>query len=224
MAVGLNLIADAVDADVDVYLFDYPGHRPGETPLRTIDDLAARLLRELGAASVTGPLAFYGNSLGSWVVFEAARRLEALGKTPLLVGIGDLYSPYFASKDSPTRPPLWRRVLYRFRRSVTRTRQRARVRTVRHGSVLERREIVASASRSALRSYGTRDYRGALLVIAADRADRFGHLLGWDRHASGALTGAVVQGGHSDMHRVHAGTIGRLLSVHLGPELARRPK
>jgi acyl-CoA synthetase (AMP-forming)/AMP-acid ligase II/acyl carrier protein len=53
MAVGLNLIADAVGGDVDVYLFDYPGHRPGQQPLRTIDDLAAVLMAELRSAGLT---------------------------------------------------------------------------------------------------------------------------------------------------------------------------
>src|SRR5205085_26570 len=67
MAVGLFRIADVIDADIDVYLFDYPGHRAGEAPESSIGAITERLLVEIERAGISSDVALYGNSLGSWV-------------------------------------------------------------------------------------------------------------------------------------------------------------
>jgi acyl-CoA synthetase (AMP-forming)/AMP-acid ligase II/surfactin synthase thioesterase subunit/acyl carrier protein len=218
MAVGLNLIADAVGGDVDTYLFDYPGHRPGQEPLGSIDDLAAVLTAELGSAGLTHNVALYGNSLGSWVAFETARRLAAAGEPPLLIGIGDMYSPYFATSRSPTRPPFTRLVSNRLRRLSGEVRQRlARaLPSGRRAVAVERRDAVIAASARAQRSYPPRPYSGDLLVFAgAQREPRFGPTLGWEHHTTGRISTVPVPGQHSDLHRTDAVLIGRALGTML---------
>lgn len=215
MAVGLNLIADAVGGDVDVYLFDYPGHHPGEEPLRSIDDLAVVLIEELRSAGIADNVALYGNSLGSWVAFETARRLAAAGSPPLLVGIGDMYSPYFATKRSPTRPPFARRVRARLRRLSGDVHRRLAPASPgqRGGAAIERREAVIAASARASRGYEPRPYGGDLLVVAgAERAPKFGPTLGWEHHASGRITTVRVPGLHGNLHRTDAVLIGDALA------------
>lgn len=218
MAVGLNLIADAVGGDVDVYLFDYPGHRPGQQPLRSIDDLAAVLTAELRSAGLTHNVALYGNSLGSWVAFETARRLAASGSPPVLVGIGDMYSPYFATRRSPTRPPFARRVRNRLRRLFGDVRHRlARaLPNRRRAAAIERRGAVVAASARASRSYEPRPYGGDLLVVAgAQREPRFGPTLGWEHHTTGRISTVRVPGRHGNLHRTDAALIGGALAERL---------
>lgn len=223
MAVGLNLIADSIAADVDIYLFDYPGHRPGQTPLRSIDGLAAVLLSEMQAADLTRDVALFGNSMGSWVVFETARRLSALGTPPLFVGIGDMYSPFFNTKESPSRPPLLQRIRNRVRRARTQVRRRLTQRAETRGhapTALIRQQTVSAASEIARRSYDPRPYDGALLVVvASERGPKFGPSLGYERHTTGSISTLRVEGGHSEMHRAQAGPIGTALTEMFGPKL-----
>jgi acyl carrier protein/thioesterase domain-containing protein len=220
MAVGLNLIADAIAADVDVYLFDYPGHRAGETPLESVEAITSALLGELAHAGLTEKLALYGNSLGGWVALEAARKLAAADQPPLLVGIGDMYSPFFNSKASPLRPSFAQRVRNRVRRGV----RDARRRTGSHPSMLQgrapsavvRQQAVSRASEIARRRYRSHPYTGdVLVVIASERAPKFGPTLGYDRHVSGSIRTLTVAGGHSNMHREQAAPIGAALSERL---------
>ena len=216
MAAGLNLIADSIAADVDIYLFDYPGHRPGQAPLKSIDGLATALRAEMEGAAITHDVALYGDSLGSWVAFEAARRLSALGTPPLFVGIGDMYSPFFNTKESPLRPSLTQRIRNRVRRVVKRLRRRGTRRSGARGltpTALMRQHAVSDASEIARRSYDPRPYDGDLLVVvASERAPKFGATLGYERHTTGIISTLRVAGGHSAMHREQAQPIGAAIT------------
>jgi oxalate---CoA ligase len=218
MALGLHLIADRIDADVDVYLFDYPGNRPGEVALRTVEELAERLVDELRDADAVERTALYGNSMGSWVVFEAARRMDALGHRPLFVGIGDMYSPIYNVDKAGSRPPLPVLVRNRMRRAYRRLRSRwARRRSAnREGAAVTRQRAVYEASEGARRRYRPKPYAGDLLVIAADERDgRFGATLGWERHTTGSIATRRVPGGHADMHHAQAARIADALTEQL---------
>ncbi len=217
MAIGLNGIADAVTADVDIWMFDYPGHRSGEVPANSIEELAEALVAELDDAGIDGTIALYGNSLGSWVVFEAARMLEARGRTPGVAGIGDLYSPYFNTRESPLRPPLWKLVHNRVRRVLARGMPGREVAPPEGVSAAEqRRRAVAARSATALKQYRPKPYGGDLLVFSADeRAPKFGLTLGWDRHVSGRVEPLRLDGKHSTLHIEQAEEIGAALSSWL---------
>ncbi len=57
----------------------YPGLRPGETPLETVEELAAFVAREIKAIYPEGPYGLCGYSFGGLVAFEAACQLVAQG-------------------------------------------------------------------------------------------------------------------------------------------------
>lgn len=224
MAVGLNLIADAIGSDVDVYLFDYPGHRPGQVPLKSVEELAYVLVAEMQRAGIAHEVALYGNSMGSWVAFEAARRLGALGSPALFVGIGDMYSPYFNTKESPLRPPLTQRLRNRLRRAVNQLRRRGIHQARDRPTALKRQQAVSDASEIARRSYTPQPYDGDLLVVvASERAPKFGATLGYERHTTGSITCLRVTGGHSEMHHEQAGPIGAALTEMLLSHARSRP-
>jgi acyl-CoA synthetase (AMP-forming)/AMP-acid ligase II/thioesterase domain-containing protein/acyl carrier protein len=217
MAVGLNRIADAVTADVDIWLFDYPGHRAGEAPANSIEELATALVTALDTEGIAGVLAFYGNSLGSWVAFEAARTLESIGRTPLVVGIGDLYSPIFNTRNSDVRPPVRQLIASRLRQ-IRRAVERRFASVEKHEvSVAEaRRRAVAGRSALSLKEYQAHPYGGDLLVFSADeRRPKFGPLLGWDRHVTGTIEAQSLSGAHSTLHIERAGEIGIALSSRM---------
>lgn len=214
MAVGLQGIADAVTVDVDIWMFEYPGHRPGESPAMSIEDLAGALLSAMYAAGISGPVALYGNSLGSWVVFEAARLLEAQGRTPILVGIGDLYSPFVNTRRSTYRPPFHHLVRNRYRRLKRRWTESAGHGKAASVSAAElRRRSVVAASSAALKKYQPHPYGGDLLVFSADeRNPKFGFTLGWEHHVSGNIRPVRLNGSHSTMHTANALDIASALS------------
>jgi len=209
MGIGMRSIALALDPQLDVYLFDYPGHRVGGKPAPAIETIAAALVEELVNTGIHHDLALYGNSLGGWVVFDAARRLAEAGHPPQLVGVGDMFSPAFNSRDSPTRPSMWKRVRNRARR----LRAGARLHTKVNGSqpvaaATSRRDAVFAASQKARRTYSAQPYGGNLIVFRArQRAEKYGGTLGWGQHVSGEITVVDLLAGHSEMHVAEAHTI-----------------
>lgn len=219
LAVGLNLIAEAIDTNVDVYLFDYPGHRGRERPLTSIDDLADALVTELERAHLDHNVAMYGNSLGGWVALEAARRLSDVGRPARFVGIGDMYSPAHNSQKSPLRPSFVIRVRNRLRRAVANLRRHSHLGKnfdKRTPPAVRRQQAVSRASEIARRSYVARPFHGNLLVVvAAEREPKFGATLGYERHTTGTIRTLRVAGGHSQMHREQARPIGLALTEML---------
>lgn len=220
MAVGLNLIADGVTEDVNVHLFDYPGHQPGEDPRSTIEELAEVLVDEIHRAGLRGKIALYGNSLGGWVVFEAARTLAAMQRRPTFVGIGDLFSPVFNLRSSPHRPGPATRIrnrAKRLRKSVA-GRIRSNSTSPDESVAVARRARVLRASGAARRSYRPHAYDGDVVVFATpERCDKYGPALGWDLHASGPIRPVRVPGQHSTMHREDA----PLIAATIDDELRR---
>lgn len=218
LAVGLNRIADAVGAGPDIYLFDYPGHRPGQVPLETISSIADHLVGAMEHAQLRGRLVLYGNSMGGWVALEAARRLEAGGHPPLLVGIGDMYSPAFNVGTRDTRPParvMARNLMVRARRGLRRGGSASRGAVA--GTAERRADAVQHASDRARRAYRPHSYGGDIAVfVTPARGSKFGETLGYERHVTGRLTSIQVSGEHSTMHVEQAVPIGWWLGEAIG--------
>jgi pyochelin biosynthesis protein PchC len=74
--------AAGVAAHLNLLAVQYPGRqdRRGEPFVESITALADLIAAEV-VGSVTGPLLFFGHSMGATVAFETARRIEALGGT-----------------------------------------------------------------------------------------------------------------------------------------------
>lgn len=216
-SVGLNRIADAIGRGPDIYLFDYPGHREGQAPARSIEDLGSRLVEEIVQAGVAQNLVLYGNSMGGWVVLDAAGKLGALGLRPAAVVIGDMYSPYFNVHRSEVRPGLTTLARNGVRRLVKKLAQldrRPHDDASPDALALRRQEAVRRASELAQRAFrGPHHYQGDVLVVStASRAARFGETLGYDRHVSGRVSSLRVEGEHSEMHVSQSVPIGQALA------------
>ncbi|OLT15424.1 hypothetical protein BJF78_01535 [Pseudonocardia sp. CNS-139] len=102
----VDLLAPQV-APVRVQL---PGRedRAGEPPLHRVEDIVAGLAPQL-LASVRGPFALYGHSMGALVAFELARTLDAAGRAPLHLFVSGR-GPAPAHPPCAHPPPARRRV------------------------------------------------------------------------------------------------------------------
>ena len=79
-------LSAALAPEFEVYGLQYPGRqdRHSEPFVTSVDDLADKIVAAL-ATLPTMPTAFFGHSMGAVLAFEAARRLEALGRAPVTV-------------------------------------------------------------------------------------------------------------------------------------------
>ncbi|ARZ71697.1 peptide synthetase [Streptomyces albireticuli] len=66
--------------DQPLYALQAAGADPGTTPLRTVEELAARYIAALREVQPRGPYAVGGWSFGGFVAFEIARQLRAAGE------------------------------------------------------------------------------------------------------------------------------------------------
>jgi acyl-CoA synthetase (AMP-forming)/AMP-acid ligase II/thioesterase domain-containing protein/acyl carrier protein len=211
MAIGLQAIAEHVRPGPMVVGFRYPGQLAREIPLRAIEDLASLLLEELVRRRIERVVLF-GNSLGSWVVFEAARRLRAQGRPVLGLVLGDMYSPTLGRPRGLTgwlRSPLaaTRGILHRRRKRREADRAIAG----------DRADAVFQASNQALSCYRGGPYGGDLdLLTTSRRADRLARpTYAWDDLVTGTVGVHPVPGEHEELHLLHAPVVAERINLHL---------
>ncbi len=84
-----------------LYAFQARGLEGEESPLRRIEDMAARYVEELEASDPEGPHLLLGWSMGGVVAFEMARQLEQRGQKVALLALLDAPAP-----PPPGAPPL----------------------------------------------------------------------------------------------------------------------
>ncbi|WP_063784229.1 thioesterase II family protein [Streptomyces sp. SBT349] len=89
--------------EIDVVPLQLPGREGRATaePFTDMESLMAALLPVLDA-HLTGPYALFGHSLGAAVAFEAARRMEAVGRAPERLIVAAQRPPH----EPDDRPPL----------------------------------------------------------------------------------------------------------------------
>jgi len=87
---------------VEVVGIQLPGHgsRYAEKPLERMDDLVARLLPELIAATNV-PFAFFGHSMGALIACEAAGRLERVGRYAEHIFVSACRPPHMPVTPTP---------------------------------------------------------------------------------------------------------------------------
>lgn len=213
MAIGLQAIAENVAPGPIVLGFRYPGQVAGQRPLRSIEALSGVLLAELERLQV-GDVVLFGNSLGSWVAFETARRLAASGRPPRGLVLGDMYSPRLSRRADAASARLDQRAVAVIRALGRRWRKRAEAR---RALVEHRHDAVFKASNQALSAYRGGRYTGSIeLLTTSLRASRLQQpTYGWDELVDGEIGVHPVPGEHEDLHLLHAPFIASRISAHL---------
>nr|WP_236667510.1 non-ribosomal peptide synthetase/MFS transporter [Nonomuraea sp. K271] len=91
-AMVYKALADALPTTYALWSLAIPGHDVGiDEQHAPLDDVAARCVREI-QDKIAGPIALYGHcGVGSALVVEIARRLEAAGRAPQAVYIGAIF-------------------------------------------------------------------------------------------------------------------------------------
>ncbi|WP_431783448.1 alpha/beta fold hydrolase [Streptomyces chumphonensis] len=78
----------------DVFGLQCHGIAPGNTPDRTIEEMAARYVDVVTRHQPAGPYEILGYSMGGFIAFEMARVLEARGEEVALTGLVDTDPPH----------------------------------------------------------------------------------------------------------------------------------
>ncbi|MET7951701.1 amino acid adenylation domain-containing protein [Micromonospora sp. NPDC005324] len=91
-AMAYKSLADELPATHALWSVAIPGHDPGIDDQRApLEDVAARCVQEI-QERVAGPIALYGHcGVGSALIVEIARKLEAAGRVPEAVYIGAIF-------------------------------------------------------------------------------------------------------------------------------------
>jgi amino acid adenylation domain-containing protein len=87
-----------IDAEIPVYALPAPA--PSEPP-RTVEAMAARLVRMIREVQPSGPYRLAGWSFGGVLAYEAAAQLIGRGEAVEFVGMFDTPCPAFAAAESP---------------------------------------------------------------------------------------------------------------------------
>ncbi|TQF10135.1 amino acid adenylation domain-containing protein, partial [Myxococcus llanfairpwllgwyngyllgogerychwyrndrobwllllantysiliogogogochensis] len=85
-------LARRLGPEVPFHAFQSPGLEGGESPLESIEAMAARYLEEVRALQPTGPYRLGGWSLGGHVAYEMARLLEQQGEQVEFVALIDAHA------------------------------------------------------------------------------------------------------------------------------------
>jgi amino acid adenylation domain-containing protein len=188
-------LADRLDPDRPFLGLQTPGLAPGEKPLASVEEIAARFVEAVLAVQPEGPWHLGGWSFGATVAFEMARQLERRGR----VGCLALLDGGVLEAPPHTRPRLANplhlarvlREVARFVRQVERPRTYAELRGLARWAGLSLpaswAEVARRGAASKLRFAGRllRDALRSLRVFAANTAAGL-------RYAPGGYGGAVT--------------------------------
>ncbi|MEO6858656.1 MAG: thioesterase domain-containing protein, partial [Solirubrobacteraceae bacterium] len=178
---------------------------------RSVESLAAGILRTIRETQPTGPYYIAGWSVGGLLAYEIAGQLRAVGEAVAWLGVLDAGPPAFTRQAMREELSLSRR--------LARQRQRGLGGAVRHSEVVVKRELTAALVRLRLRRSHVEDdfdWRGAhkvasryscpgndvpmdLFLTAGGAGAGRSRSLGWDEVHKGPLHTHEVPGGHESM-------------------------
>lgn len=191
---------------VEFYGIQPLGLEPGESPQRSVEEMAIRYVLDLRAVQPDGPYALGGRCLGAFVAFEMAQRLLADGQEVALLILIDPAAPPGVSRNAR----YYRGRIGYFRRRGTLLQAalqylRVRVADLRKlwirgllGNGAARRLARAQRlHRRAQDAYRPRPYPGDVVFLAAERAyhPEDNRAL-WEELTTGRFDLRLVPGGH----------------------------
>lgn len=223
-ALSLYRLAAATESDGPIYALEAVGVRPGESPLPTVEALAARHVSALLAVQPEGPFRLAGYSVGGLVAYEIARLLAGRGEEVDVLVMIDTVCP------GPPSTAAARALRARSARQLRRAGSAARRMVGRRAGAAGRADGEASdaagagtrrlrpvivAQRSAGWRYRPGRYAGPLTVLHTEakrrstgRAD-----LGWAQLVSGPIGARPIPGTHVTAARdPHVTELGRVLA------------
>ncbi len=189
--VGARDFAPFLDDGRRIHAIRARGLAGGETPLRSVTEMAACNLDALLAAEPHGPYLLAGFCGGSLVAYEMAQRLTRRRASVLGVALID--------------PPVWRAYvpwLHGLPPSAIAARAPGLpARNPADGGSERRRRRVRAAFEAALAAYVPKPYRGAMLVIHSTRRGAMlrNPATGWPRYVGTGLAFAPVDVKHRRM-------------------------
>jgi thioesterase domain-containing protein len=77
---GYQILANGFTDAYSIYGLEMIGTQKGETPLKTVQEIALQNIRWLRQVQPEGPYRLIGHSFGAYIMFEMTRQLEALGQ------------------------------------------------------------------------------------------------------------------------------------------------
>ena len=195
---------------------------------RSVESLAAGILRTIRATQATGPYYLAGWSIGGLLAYEIATQLRAGGDEVALLALLDAGAPAFSREAMRRGMSLTQR--------LARQRARGPAGSLRHTRVVATREVRAALVRLHLRPSRIGDdfdWRGAhrvasryacpgndapmdLFLTARGVTESGSRSLGWEEVHQGPLCIHDVPGGHESMvSEPHVSTVAEMLSVAL---------
>jgi thioesterase domain-containing protein len=195
---------------------------------RSVESLAAGILRTIRETQATGPYYLAGWSIGGLLAYEIATQLRAGGDEVALLALLDAGSPAFSREAMRRGMSLTQR--------LARQRARGPAGSLRHTRVVATREVRAALVRLHLRPsriVDDFDWRGAhrvasryacpgndapmdLFLTSRGVTENGSRSLGWEEIHKGLLRIHDVPGGHESMvSEPHVSTVAEMLSVAL---------
>jgi thioesterase domain-containing protein len=86
---GYQMLGDCFRDEYPIYGLEMMGTQKGETPLRSIQEIAAQNIRWIRQIYPKGPYRLIGHSFGAYVMYEMTRQLEAGGESPDFIAVLD---------------------------------------------------------------------------------------------------------------------------------------
>lgn len=204
-------VSAALVPDVRVLAVQYPGRqdRRNDPCVDNMADLADLIDQALASMADTGPVAFFGHSMGAVLAFEVARRFEARGvKAPSVVMVSGRRAPSrYKPEDVHTRDLAG---IVEEMKSLGGTDSRVL-------SDPELLEMVVPALRADYQAVSEYQYTDAvvtspIVIMTADDDPRtdLDDARAWAEHTSGGAEFHVFHGGHFYLEKQQAEVLGRI--------------
>lgn len=215
-------LARRLGLDQPVYGIQSLGIDEQETPLTSVQEMAARYLREVRACCPAGPYLFLGSSFGGVIAYEMGQQLRQQGGAAALVGFLDTFAPtalreHYRDRPVSERAPIHLDVLRRLDTKsklqyiATKAARRVRKSLGTHqtyeddgGYLPETIVSVQTANSRAYQSYHPEPYAGRTVMFRALEWNVFDHHdpeLWWGGLADGGMEIRDVPGDHLSMLR-----------------------
>ena len=233
-----KFIGDCLDDEQPLYSLQAKGLKRGDSPRKTVEEMAAHYVESVRQIRPRGPYLLAGHSLGAAVAFEMAQRFVRDGDHVAFLGMFDHPGPrinlgwkdwlgYQMSYVS-TLPPghraayIWRGLAERSRLPAISSRISSsfkRMSSVKRTTSSPAMEVFEHSLR-ALLAYQVKPYPGHLTLFRAQNGSPRIHaeaLGGWEGVAAGGVDVVEVPGSHNTMlEPPHVRALGEAISRCLG--------